>query len=769
MRNHNHAHALTLLYYEVLRHYRVVVECDDLRAALLLPQQMPDLDESAIFSYRRFLEPALLAEALRPGFDAIEKFFAYSQEPLPPPPPVLPDPGDRRFVLFQIRFRTSPAITSPCNVMGWIVDAEGSGGLVQLKAVGGPSALPPGPDGRPLEILADAWLFNNGNTTILGQGWPANGPSAWRDIGFFRLRFGPFGTDPDNKTPNFERHTGLVSVDITGIDEAGAESSVLAHLGDALFTGLTAEPNLFVMLPCVRPPIAAPPPPPPTPLDRLTPDERSAFTRLIAHLNGNKVYYYRHIWMGEDPNARAFRLGGTTVTLGGIPRRLFDVVENRVVDVSGTNLVFPLAPQFLGGLGAELVSQIEPARSETLISLPTRGVFGEAKLGHCNAAEVIDNTRFWDWKTSPVPEDAPAITGVSPQGLGSPTVLTPTAFPSSTLSVATPSAEPDPIGLRAALDVLKTPGIFNNLSGIDQLKGLLGSLSDAASKVAAAKAPSDTPPPAKSASTPTPTPAPPAPTPTAPAQQAPPPVPTPSTPTPSTPVEPTPVLPPTPIPTPVPKYQGPSIHNVIVQIRRDNTQELYCVASVLVERDVGGTSKLVSMGGDRGKVSIDFPAEWKSISVSVNSPSILSSPSSESSVVVSPVSPWVAGPLATDKNQQITVTFNFPSQKESKEIETTRGAMEKFMEQNKTTISGNLAVGLGAEILGELAAKFGIGDGKVAATVTPTISAGVSGSSETTTGSETGTTSSERVKWTVAVTSVDFTKPPEVYINGAKV
>jgi hypothetical protein len=76
-----------------------------------------------------------------------------------------------------------------------------------------------------------------------------------------------------------------------------------------------------------------------------------------------------------------------------------------------------------------------------------------------------------------------------------------TPLPASNLAIATPPAEPDPIGLKAALDVLKTPGIFNNLSGIDSLKGLLGSLSDAAAKVATAKKP-DTPAPA-----PTPSPA----------------------------------------------------------------------------------------------------------------------------------------------------------------------------------------------------------------------------------------------------------------------
>jgi hypothetical protein len=38
VRNHNHAHAMTVLYYEVLRHCRVVVELADTGPALLVPQ-----------------------------------------------------------------------------------------------------------------------------------------------------------------------------------------------------------------------------------------------------------------------------------------------------------------------------------------------------------------------------------------------------------------------------------------------------------------------------------------------------------------------------------------------------------------------------------------------------------------------------------------------------------------------------------------------------------------------------------------------------------
>jgi hypothetical protein len=54
------------------------------------------------------------------------------------------------------------------------------------------------------------------------------------------------------------------------------------------------------------------------------------------------------------------------------------------------------------------------SRSERLITLPTRGVFAEGKLGHCNISEEIDNTRFWKWEEHPIPIEAPGINPVTP-------------------------------------------------------------------------------------------------------------------------------------------------------------------------------------------------------------------------------------------------------------------------------------------------------------------------------------------------------------------
>ena len=68
-----------------------------------------------------------------------------------------------------------------------------------------------------------------------------------------------------------------------------------------------------------------------------------------------------------------------------------------------------------------------PPRST--IALPTKGVLGEAVLGHCPSAEKIDLTRFWNWQDSPgdaATEISPITmpTGSLTAGLAAPDALT---------------------------------------------------------------------------------------------------------------------------------------------------------------------------------------------------------------------------------------------------------------------------------------------------------------------------------------------------------
>lgn len=477
VRNHNHSHALTLLYYEVLRHYRVVTELIDVGPALLWNETTPNFAEvkdidtvevSPIFRYRRFLEPSLLLPELKGGFDAIEKLFSFQPPQEPPPPPLPPPLPPPIWVLFNFRFHTG-GYAGRCRVTAHVRDAQFSVlSQVPVEALDGSS---PDDSSGAKGTLTDVAAFDTVDHTVDAQGIVGSGIS-WDHAGFVIFAFEPQGDK-----------VGIKLFEVRGTGADGVEHLLHSSTPDVVFYPGASPMNLEWAVRLTAPPPAAAPPALLTPIQRLSPEERSLRARLISHLNENKAYYWRQIWMGEDPNERRIRWQPVQISLGGRTLKLLDAVENRVVDVLGSQLVLPLDPSLIDGtLGLDVYG---PAQTETLLSLPTRGVFGEAKLGHCNASEIIDNTRFWDWKSSPIPEDAPGITGVTPQGTGSgPGSPAPTTLPVSLVSQASPPTEPDPIGLKAALEVLKTPGIFNNLSGIESLKGLLTSLSDAAAKVA---------------------------------------------------------------------------------------------------------------------------------------------------------------------------------------------------------------------------------------------------------------------------------------------
>lgn len=68
--NYNHSHTLTILYYEVLRQFRVTVEWVRRRPAVLvkIPQGVADLTvAAAVIAHRSVLEPALLDSTLKGG------------------------------------------------------------------------------------------------------------------------------------------------------------------------------------------------------------------------------------------------------------------------------------------------------------------------------------------------------------------------------------------------------------------------------------------------------------------------------------------------------------------------------------------------------------------------------------------------------------------------------------------------------------------------------------------------------------------------------
>ncbi|MER6304440.1 hypothetical protein [Streptomyces sp. NPDC001657] len=471
VRNHNHAHAMTLLYYEVLRHFRVLVERGRVRPAVLLPAASPNLDdELVIVRYRRLLQAGLLDPQLAGGFDAVEKYAAWRE--LQPEVPVPPDPGSVEFILFQFRFTIGDLSSFQDRVPTTVTltqrAPDGGQKVTQLIR---PQHSDWDPDPTHLQNPGD---FQHTHAVVDLAGVPRPDERVnWRDLRTISVTLVPPHTEGRNDDVAVEH---LV---VTAVDTAGNTHLLVDEPSGKLFQ----KPSTTWALAARQAPEPAPAP---TPFQRLSDEENLLRIRLRRHLVQNREHYYRLIRLGEDPNARWTELAGSSLTVGDITRPLFQAVENRALEVLGDATAFPLDPALFDGAGEGPVRlpEVEPARSEQLVSLPTRGVFAEAKLGHCNSAEVIDNTRFWDWQKSPDPDSAPQIAPVSTASREVVVSTTPSGLPASAVTIVQPPQAPDPVGMAAALQLLGKGDIFRDESMQKEVAALLTSLASNAAGLA---------------------------------------------------------------------------------------------------------------------------------------------------------------------------------------------------------------------------------------------------------------------------------------------
>jgi len=205
-----------------------------------------------------------------------------------------------------------------------------------------------------------------------------------------------------------------------------------------------------------------------------------------------------------------------------------------------------------------------------------------------------------------------------------------------------------------------------------------------------------------------------------------------------------------------------------VSITKGGSQELYCTGAVQIERqDVVGDKVGDQFQGGNGNVGLDLLSEWKSLIVHVYSLNILPGPFTEPPIAT--VGPLATGLITGNENQLATVQFNYPTATQKVQIQTSEEAMTKFTESLKETFGWNVGAKASGEVLTELAGKIpGIGDAKKIWKFMPELSGAVSGSTETGSTSESGSTVGQKKTWDVTVSYVDFSVPPEIYVNGKK-
>jgi hypothetical protein len=500
--NHNRCHALTIQYFEVLRHFAVQERLAGVQECLFIPLEMTLFDNAKVLRWHDILRDACRRRDLLPGFESIRRLN--SPELIPP---------DRRFADDPIeemngRLRLRVSIARPKDpdeanqavleqtqwrFLGLILRVSPETIYEQYRRNSAKrdvifrNEIAPEVARSFLESLEVVLVDSRGNEHASGLDLTVL--SRYQENGLMEVALNENGAGPR-----------LTRADIAGISirtsyELPEFSKVIVEVADfdyrterishSLYRNDRVNDDLQNLDPAFL-----------STSELSWREERNQLTedrarqrRLLRHLNDNLELYHRAIWLEMDPARRYMLLDGFEAPRSD-GRSVASVVDNRLIGVVGNCLVMPVAPGFqLDPLLAEAIEQEQaeeegeqPIDPEELLerlydiapspprrhSVPTKGVFAEAVAGICKSCELIEDDRFWRWKDFPLPDAPPPISPLSTDTrFAAPGSLAPTAFPDALVKFQALPDAPAPTGMAAALQILGKD-IFKDLTGLTQ-------------------------------------------------------------------------------------------------------------------------------------------------------------------------------------------------------------------------------------------------------------------------------------------------------------
>lgn len=488
--NHNHCHAMTVQYFEVLRHFAVQERLAGVQECLFVPLQMAVFDDAKVLRWKKSLRRACGSNSLRRGFSAIERLNA------PQTSATNSSYADDIIEEISGRLRLRVAIARPKDPVAEVENAldQTQWGFLGLILRVNPETLyqqysrnaalkdqiyrneiAPDVARKFLESLKVIFIDKDGaeydsqfEITILSKyrenrsmtielNDSGNGPRLTRrDIVGVEIR-----TDfqlPDYSKIIVERarinykterlryrlfNSGRVLDDLLAGDPAYLSTSDLAWIEER---------------------------------NKLK-DDRERRSRLLRHLNDNLEYYHRTIWWQMDADRRFMLLDGFEAPNSN-GRSVASVVENRLLGIIGNSLIMPVSAGFQ--LDPVIRKAIKKEEDENLLehlydvapspprrlSVPTNGVFAEAMKGQCNSCEEIEEDLFWRWSESPCPDSPPPIGEVSTASRrANPASLSPTGLPAPIVQMQQLPDAPNPTGMAASLELLGKD-VFKDLTGL---------------------------------------------------------------------------------------------------------------------------------------------------------------------------------------------------------------------------------------------------------------------------------------------------------------
>jgi len=495
--NYNHCHAMTIQYFEVLRHLIVRQRIVDVQECLFVPLQMSRFDRAKALRWRHTLKSVMPERTLKAGFDALERIDnnyegsdmptgAYADEKID----YLEGELTIRFQLARPRDNDQDDFNAAnWNWMGLLLPmlnpqefyknflkGQTLKDRIFLEQVGPRIAR------SFVDLIKVSWVDTNDvehplpidptllsnftNDTPLAVSLRLSGavpPVARKDIKFIKISEFAFPGIPFfNVLPANSR----VIVDGGQMSYRTKFSSGYLFRSGRIANDLTGSDAVRVHTPLTL-----------EELRRPREEDKELARRLLDHLNENIERYHHALWWRMSPDRRYMLLDGFE-SPNSDGRSVASVVDNTLIGIVGNSLVMPVSrgyhldPTFQQDIERPIDllehyqpnTPIEPVR----VAIPTRGVYAEAVMGACNSCETKEEERFWRWEESPIPDNPPAILPVSTESRQTPAPdLTAKDFPAPIIAMQSAPAAPDPTGLSGALNLLGQSGLFKDITGLE--------------------------------------------------------------------------------------------------------------------------------------------------------------------------------------------------------------------------------------------------------------------------------------------------------------
>ena len=493
--NYNHCHAITIQYFEVLRHFAVRNRLAGVQECLFVPLQMTPFDLEKCLRWRNTLEKHLYRRELRAAFEAVARIQKEKESPFENYYDSIGFPrknfaeqninfysGDLFMEFFF--FNTKEAKIDDEIILFFSFFGISLDGFRDKKITDEELANHVGP--RAIEYLLDAFTIETDKGVDLRLDLTLI--NTFRQNANLRISVRQASNTPVNIARN--QIDGInIKLDLDKLSEEESKnlkqfqnkflkirvrSGSLRYRTDN-FSGSFFEGRLdndifaggdgvFVRTPLTKDELRNP-----------RGEDVDAANDILHHLNENLEYYHKCLFFDMTAERRFMLLDGIIAPGKANGRSVASVVENKVIGIAGNSLIMPVAPG----------NQLDPTIDETFdlfaqyyqdeqepmrISMPTKGIYAEAVMGKCNSCEEKDESRFWRWEESPIP-DSPN-TQILPLNTDTrraePGNLQPKDFPSPVVNIQNASNVPDPTGLQNMLQLIGKADSFRDITGLNQ-------------------------------------------------------------------------------------------------------------------------------------------------------------------------------------------------------------------------------------------------------------------------------------------------------------